>query len=108
MAKGNTALLDALGAFLVSIALIAVVSIGTGRPDIGARAVERESLRQEIYRIISSGNATTLLNRCFDEGTVETGSVLLTLHKPIGDTTFITFFMSRDGGTTTFYITKKE
>lgn len=107
MANGNTALLDALGALLVAIALIAVsYNVGTAGLEIGMPAIERERLRQEFYKIISTGNATELLNRCIEEGTSETDLVSVSLGKPNG-TTFVTFFMSGDGGIVTFYITKK-
>lgn len=107
MARGQVSIIDALGALLVAIAVLSVAFLARADFESGLdEFAEKESLRQELYRLIASGNLTHLLDLCANQGTLDIGGVRLSLEKP-DQGPYVPLLSSKDGGITLFYATRK-
>jgi hypothetical protein len=105
--KGQVPLIDALGALLAAILVLSAASLA--QAGFGAdldEIAEKESLRQEIYHLIASGNMTHLLDLCAKQGSLDIGGIRLSLDEPENGP-YVALLSSRDGGITLFYATRK-
>ncbi|MEJ5293464.1 MAG: hypothetical protein WHS82_07710 [Candidatus Methanosuratincola sp.] len=107
MARGQVALIDALGAFLIAIAVLSVPFLARGALEVDPLEIaEKEKLRQEFYQLVASGDLTQLLDLCASQGILDTGGIRLSLEEPDRGP-YLQFLSSRGGGITLFYITRR-
>ena len=107
MARGQVSLIDALGAFLIAVAVLAVPFFSLMPLEVDPDEVaEKEKLRQEFYQLIASGEATHLLELCASQGTLDVGGIRLSLEEP-NRGPYLQFLSSREGGITVFYIARR-
>ncbi len=108
VARGQASVIDALGALLVSIAILSAAIID--RSEFNAEIdeiAEKEYLRREFYILATSGNMTRLLHLCANQGSLDLGGIRLSLQEPdLGP--YVTVLSIREGGMMRFYITRKE
>lgn len=107
MARGQVSLIDALGALLLSIAVLSVpfLAQADSRVDLDEIA-EKDNLRQEFYQLIASGKVDYLLDLCASQGDLDVGGIRLSLKEP-DQGPYVPLLSSREGGVTLFYITRK-